>query len=92
MPEVSQAELIATLSEQRDTLDQLIAGYGPVRFCAAGWTVWLLGRPNVGKSTLLNLLAGFDRADCDPHFAGTTRDVLEQAVMLGDTGIRLNLV
>ena len=72
VPEVSQAELIATLSEQKNTLDQLIAG------------------PNVGKSTLLNLLAGFDRAIVTP-IAGTTRDVLEQAVMLGDTGIRLNL-
>ena len=48
----------------------------------------IVGRPNAGKSTLLNLLAGFDRAIVTP-VAGTTRDVVEQAVQLGD--IRLNL-
>jgi tRNA modification GTPase len=48
----------------------------------------IVGRPNAGKSTLLNLLAGFDRAIVTP-VAGTTRDVVEQAVQLGD--VQLNL-
>jgi tRNA modification GTPase len=42
----------------------------------------LVGRPNAGKSTLLNTLAGFDRAIISP-IAGTTRDVLSAGVMLG---------
>ena len=66
------------------------AGLDEVKQWITGRLCAFCGNSGVGKSTLLNLLAGFDRAIVTP-IAGTTRDVLEQAVMLGDTGIRLNL-
>jgi tRNA modification GTPase len=88
VPELEQDRLRQTLQDVRQELDVLIQGYGAGAVLREGVDCAIVGRPNAGKSTLLNLLAGFDRAIVTP-VAGTTRDVVEQAVQLGD--VRLNL-
>ena len=88
VPALEDAQLVSTLTAVRGELDTLIRNYDAGAVLREGVDCAIVGRPNAGKSTLLNLLAGFDRAIVTP-VAGTTRDVVEQAVRLGD--IRLNL-
>ena len=88
VPELDDDHLHRVLSGVKAELDGLIRNYQADTILREGVDCAIVGRPNAGKSTLLNLLAGFDRAIVTP-VAGTTRDVVEQAVQLGD--VRLNL-
>ena len=88
VPELSQNHLCDVLGGVEQELDALIQSYDAGAVLREGVDCAIVGKPNAGKSTLLNLLAGFDRAIVTP-VAGTTRDVVEQAVQLGD--VRLNL-
>ena len=88
VPALETGALRQSLEEVKAGLEELIQNYNAAAVLREGIDCAIVGRPNAGKSTLLNLLAGFDRAIVTP-IAGTTRDVVEQAVQLGE--IRLNL-
>ena len=66
----------------------LLQTYGQGRILKQGVTAAIVGKPNVGKSSLLNALAGYERVIVT-EIAGTTRDTVEEAVMLGHTRLRL---
>ena len=69
-------------------LYKLLQTYGQGRILRHGVSAAIVGKPNVGKSSLLNALAGYDRVIVT-DIPGTTRDTVEETVMLGSTRLRL---
>ena len=76
------------LQNSAKELDALLQTYGQGRILRQGVAAAIVGKPNVGKSSLLNALAGYDRVIVT-EIAGTTRDTVEETVMLGNTRLRL---
>jgi tRNA modification GTPase len=72
----------------RQRIQKLEDSYGSGRVAAQGLMVTILGRPNMGKSTLMNTLLGKERAIVTEH-AGTTRDYLEEPCRVHGRLIRL---
>jgi len=70
------------------TLQTLLSTYGQGKILRQGVAAAIVGKPNVGKSSLLNALAGYERVIVT-EVAGTTRDTVEETVMVGSVKLRL---
>ena len=76
------------LRSDAKALHSLLQTYSQGRILRQGVAAAIVGKPNVGKSSLLNALAGFDRCIVT-DIPGTTRDTVEETVMVGATRLRL---
>ena len=78
----------SALKADAKALQKLLGTYSQGRILKSGVAAAIVGKPNVGKSSLLNALAGYDRVIVT-DIPGTTRDTVEETVMLGATKLRL---
>ena len=86
--EHTRQEVLDTLDRAKTDLTVLAATFSRGQLLKAGVPTVILGKPNAGKSSLLNALLGYDRAIVT-DVAGTTRDTVEEKVRLGNVLLRL---
>lgn len=89
IPEVDTPSLLARLQPAIGQINRLIAGFDNGRMIREGIETVIIGCPNVGKSTLMNYLCGYE-SSIVTAIPGTTRDVVSEDIMLGDVQLHLS--
>ena len=85
---MSEGEIDEKLTGAKAELEKLLSRFDAGQAITEGVNTAIVGKPNVGKSTLMNMLTGYNRSIVT-KVAGTTRDVVEETVRLGDVVLRL---
>lgn len=87
--DVTYSDTQKNITETKDALEQLLATGHTGKILREGLRVAIVGRPNVGKSSLLNALLEEERAIVSAY-AGTTRDVIEEQILLNGVPVILS--
>ncbi|MBW4053954.1 MAG: tRNA uridine-5-carboxymethylaminomethyl(34) synthesis GTPase MnmE [Proteobacteria bacterium] len=86
--ETDSASILASVGEARSIIADLLFTFEDGRVIRDGISVLIVGKPNAGKSSLLNCLLNENRAIVT-HIPGTTRDIIEETVSFGGLSVRL---
>lgn len=89
IPELSYENLTHTLRSAKTELEALLLNYESGQVMTSGIDTAIVGRPNVGKSSLMNLLTGQEKSIVT-EVQGTTRDIVESTVRLGSLVLHLS--
>lgn len=89
IPELEESVLEKNLLDVRAALNELLQNYENGQTMMQGVDTAIVGKPNAGKSTLMNMLVGRDKSIVT-DIAGTTRDIVEESVRLGSLVLHLS--
>ncbi len=85
---INKKDILQSMSDVKEALQRLSKSYDEGRFFREGVSAAIVGKPNVGKSSLLNALLEKDRAIVT-EFPGTTRDIIEDYLNINGLPLRI---